>query len=74
MGSRARTQACIDLQIGATVLARYFVQGNNIEQGGNLEISKIQLQIPPAPTCAWQQAQPGQPNNAGYDLSNNAAQ
>src|SRR6266849_1182279 len=44
---------CVELRMGAAVAARYVVQGNVPAQGGNLQISKMQIQIPPGPTCNW---------------------
>ncbi|PYQ50225.1 MAG: hypothetical protein DMF59_11385 [Acidobacteria bacterium] len=47
------TTQCVELRTGSAVAARYVVQGNIPPQGGNLQISKMQIQIPPGQSCAF---------------------
>jgi hypothetical protein len=44
--------------MGAGAVARYVFQGDVPPQGGNLHITRMQIQIPPGPACNWA---PGQP-------------
>jgi len=53
----ATTQAAA-MRPPGTLLVRYVFQGVVPPQGGNLKIEKMQVQIPPGPTCNWM-GQPG---------------
>ena len=54
----ASTQGCIELRSGGAVVARYVFQGVVPAQGGNMRIDRLQIQIPPGPTCSWQTGPP----------------
>jgi hypothetical protein len=65
-GRPAPTQGCIELRSGGAVVARYVFQGVVPAQGGNMRIDKLQIQIPPGPTCSWLAGQ------SGWNMKDNA--
>jgi hypothetical protein len=52
------SQNCVELRVGAGAAVRYVFQGDVPPQGGNLHITRMQIQIPAGPNCGWM---PGQP-------------